>query len=296
MLFFPGGAVFKLAESMWSVRHRCPLLTLIIRAKKNCTAYFEAEIPEKKLRGRPRKYGEKVKVFELSDFQDWFEKVECTIYGRTETASIAVVDLLWKPAGGLIRFVLAVTERGPIVLMCSDLNQDAAAALELYCARTRIETMFDMLKNVMCVFRYRFWTQGLPRHSRQPVKNKLLKKPTAADEKNKVRRCFAAYERFVMTGAIALGLLQLPALKFEQYVWEAYDGFLRTKSRSLPSERTVKAVMANLIVRNFFSSAAGKVMHEIQAYCFKGKKVDDLRCQRADSTHEMEKSCAETSK
>ncbi len=178
--------------------------------------------------------------------------------------------------------------------MCSDLNQNAVAALELYCARTRIETMFDMLKNVMGVFRYRFWTQGLPRHSRKPVKNKSLKKPMTIDQINKVKRCFAAYERFVMTGAIALGLLQLLALKFEHYIWEAYDGFLRTKSRSLPSERTVKVVMANLIVRNFFSSAAGAVMHEIQACCFKGKKGDNLRCQRSNSTHEMKKSCAET--
>ena len=48
---------------------------MIIRAKKNCVAYFEAEVPEKKLRGRPRKYGEKVKVSELFDFQDWFEKL-----------------------------------------------------------------------------------------------------------------------------------------------------------------------------------------------------------------------------
>ncbi len=111
MLFSPGGTVFKLAESMWSIRHRCPLLTLVIRAKKNCVAYFEAKVPEKKLRGRPRKYGEKIKVSELFDYQDWFEKVECTIYGRVEMASIAVVDLLWKPAGGLIRFALAVNER-----------------------------------------------------------------------------------------------------------------------------------------------------------------------------------------
>ncbi len=41
--------------------------------------------------------------------------------------------------------------------MCSDLHQDPVVALELYYARVRIETMFDMLKNVMGVFRYRFW-------------------------------------------------------------------------------------------------------------------------------------------
>jgi len=33
--FSPGAAVFKLADSLWSIKHQCPLLTLIIRAKKN---------------------------------------------------------------------------------------------------------------------------------------------------------------------------------------------------------------------------------------------------------------------
>lgn len=72
------------------------------------------------------------------------------------------------------------------------------------------------------------------RHSRKPRKNKYLKKP-GDDNLAKVRRCFAAYERFVMLGAIALGLLQLIALKYESLVWKEFQGFLRTKSRSLPS-------------------------------------------------------------
>jgi hypothetical protein len=292
--FFPGKLVFMLASSVYSIKDRSPLLTLIIRAKKNCVAYFEAEVPEKRLPGHPRKYGEKIKVVDLFDLRDLFKRVECTVYGKVEMVSIGSVDLLWKPTGGLIRFVLAITKRGPIVLMCSDLKQDAVAALQLYCARTRIETMFDMLKNVMGVFQYRFWTKGLPRHSRKPVKNKSLKKPENVDRMNKVKRCFVAYERFVMIGAIALGLLQLLSLKFEHCIWKAYEGFLRTKSRNLPSERTVKLVVANLISRNYISFAAGAVMHEIQVYCFKGKKGAYPECQRANSTQELANSCIET--
>ena len=53
-----------------------------------------------------------------------------------------------------------------------------------------------------------------------------------------------------MPGAIALGLLQLISLKFEQSVWSYYAGFLRTKSRDLPSERTVKSVMEVLVKKN----------------------------------------------
>jgi len=147
-------------------------------------AYFEAEQPQKRGPGRPRLYGEKIKVSELFDHREHFSNMECTIYGKVEMVSIASLDLLWKPTAGLIRFVLAVTKRGPIILMCSDLNQDAVAALELYCARVRIETMFDMLKNIMDVFRYRFWTKSLERQSRKPKKNKDLKKPPSGEKKD----------------------------------------------------------------------------------------------------------------
>ena len=243
-------------------------------------AYYEAEQPEIRPVGRPRKYGEKVKISELFDRLELFSTVECSIYGNVEKVSIRTIDLLWKPTKSLIRFVLAVTSRGPIILMCSDLNQDPVAALQLYCARIRVETMFDMLKNVMGVFRYRFWTQKLPRHSRKPKKNKDLKKPKSEDLK-KVKSCFAAYERFVMLGGIALGLLQLISLKFEDSVWKEFQGFLRTKSRSLPSERTVKSVVGNLLVRDFFSFAPALMMRKIQAYCFTTKKAE-LGCKRAD--------------
>ncbi len=254
---------------------------MIIRAKKNCVAYFEAEQPQKRRPGRPRQYGEKIKLFELFDHQYCFSNVECTIYGKVEMVSITSLDLLWKPTAGLIRFVLAVTKRGPIILMCNDLNQNPVAALELYCARVRIETMFDMLKNLMGVFKYRFWTQSLERHSRKPRKNKFLKRPVTSRQMANVRRCFAAYERFVMIGAIALGLLQLISVKYEISVWKKFKGFLRTRSRKLPSERTVKFVIADLLVRDLFSFATGAVIREIQGYIFT-KKRGKTECQKTN--------------
>jgi hypothetical protein len=289
MLFFPEGAVFKLAQSIWSIKYRCPLVTLIIRAKKNFVAYFEAEQPKgKRPVGRPATYGEKVKLIELFDHVELFSKEKCYVYGKIEEVSMAALDLLWKPTGSLIRFVLAVTSRGPIVLMCSDLTQNPIAALELYCARVRIETMFDMLKNLMGAFRYRFWTKRLPRHSRKPTKNKYLKSPAQKDLST-VKRCFAAYERFVMIGAIALGLMQLISLKFEQSVWQRFLGFLRTRSRMLPSERTVKHVVGNLLAQNLANPACDGMIREIQAQC-RNKKI---RFQRANSPPESEQTLFE---
>ena len=74
-----------------------------------------------------------------------------------------------------VRFVWAVTSRGPIVLMCSDLTVKPEQVLALYCRRIRIEVLFDTLKNKLGAFRFHFWSRYLPRHSRQPKSNKQLK-------------------------------------------------------------------------------------------------------------------------
>ncbi|PID74118.1 MAG: hypothetical protein CSB33_00135, partial [Desulfobacterales bacterium] len=65
--FFPSADVFRRAYSYWSVRHKAPFVTLIVRAKKNCVAWFEAETSTFAKPGRPHKYGEKVKLMALFD-------------------------------------------------------------------------------------------------------------------------------------------------------------------------------------------------------------------------------------
>jgi DDE superfamily endonuclease len=261
--FFSIASVFLIAHSVWSIKLKAPCLTLIIRAKKNYVAYFEPAPPAPGQPGRPPFYGDKVKVMECFDYPYLFSTVSCQVYGRVETVSILALNLLWKPTGGLIRFVFAVTSRGPIVLMCSDLHQDPVAALELYCVRTWIEVMFQHLKHLIGAFQFRFWSKKMPRHSRRPTTNRTLTAP-AAQDLGTVQHCWEAYERFVMLGAIALGLLQLIALKFSTTIWQQHVGFLRTRSRTLPSERTVKQVIAPQVVRDFLNPAAGGIIREIR--------------------------------
>lgn len=262
--------MFNLANSIWSIELKQPLLTLIVRAKKNCVAYYEAAKPKEKKKGRTAKYGKKVILMQLFDRPQMFSKMPCRVYGKIEEVSILAMNLLWKPTGDMIRFVLAVTSRGPIVLMCSDLNQDPLLAVQLYCARTRVEIMFDILKNLIGAFQYRFWSKQMPRHSRKPKKNKDLKKPSKSSLAS-VELCWEACERFVMFGAIAQGLLQLISIKYNDCIWSLFDAFLRTRSRQLPSERTVKHVMARLLLRDFLNSAPSAIMREIKKRYFAQK-------------------------
>jgi hypothetical protein len=260
--FFPGASVFKLAASVWSIQLKQPILTLIVKGKKNCTAYFEPS--EAEVEGRKRKYGEKVMIMELFDQKHLFTKLQCMVYGKLEEVEIVALNLLWKPTGSLIRFVLAETSHGRIILMCSDLMQDPVAALEVYSKRVRIEIMFDMLKNLMGAFNYRFWTKSMPRHSRKPLKNKYLKQPSSSVAVRNIVLCWETYECFVMLASISLGLLQLISLKYEQQVWNHFGAYLRTKSREVPSERTVKHVIGRLLMKNFLSFAPGAICREIR--------------------------------
>ena len=57
-----------------------PLKKMITeRSLKAGRVYFEAVKPRIKRSGRPRKYGEKVKILELFDHLHLFSKVKCTI-------------------------------------------------------------------------------------------------------------------------------------------------------------------------------------------------------------------------
>lgn len=254
--FFAIAPVLQRAASVWSMSLKQPFLSIITRAKKNYVAYAPAAPTEHPGRGRPRKYGPQVKLKDVfAIYRDHFVQAPCQVYGHVETVSYLALQLLWKPIKAPLRFVFAITSRGPIVLMCSDLDMAPLTALSLYCARVRVETLFAMLKHLLGVFTYRFWSKHLPRHSRKPKKNAALKAPKP-EHVQPVHITWQACERFVILGCIALGLLQLVALKFPHQVWEGFSLFLRTRSRALPSERTVKAVLGQEVARNFGNVAS----------------------------------------
>ena len=269
--FFPVASVFTMAASFWSCSLKQPFIHLIIRAKKSYVAYFEASPSPEDSVGRKPLYGERVKLYEVFDQTHLFSKVKARIYGKEEEILLMAADLLWKPTAGLIRFVFARTSRGPIVLMCSDLAQDPLLAIECYCLRVRIELMIDLLKNLLGVFRYHFWSPSMPRHSRSPKSNKLLKEPTQ-EAVEKVRLCWDAIERFAQIGAISLGLLQLLSLRFPSSIWAQFTAYLRTRSRELPSERVVKWVLSPLLVKEFLYLASDGIMQQIRALLKKTPK------------------------
>ncbi len=213
----------------------------VVRAEKNYVAYFPAPPKPPGRPGPQPRYGDKVYLMECFDHPELFHTVECCVYGQREAVRVMSVPLLWKPLGDWLLFIFAITSRGPIVLMSSDLTLSPVTAIELYCTRTRIEIMFSVMENIIGAFHFHFRTRKLPRHSRHPTANRHLKTPRP-EHLNTVEACCQAYELFVLCAAIAHGLLPLIALRFSTEVWQHHTLYLRTRSRALPSEKTVQQV------------------------------------------------------
>ncbi len=278
--FFCTAGVFRLARSVYSIALKQPYLMILARAKKNYVAYFPAE-PKPPGRPGPQPfYGQKVSRQECFDHPHLFHTVQCCVYGQREAVQVMSVPLLWKPLGDWLLFIFAITSRGPIVLMASDLTLSPATAIELYCVRTRIETLFSVMKNLIGAFCFHFWTQKWPRHSRRPTTNRNLKVPRP-EHLPTVQACWQAYEIFVLCASIALGLLQLIALRFGSEVWQHHRLYLRTRSRSLPSEKTVQQVLATLVIKQLLNLPPNSMIAKIRRYFLGGEDEEPADNRRA---------------
>lgn len=261
--FFAVAPVFRLANSFWSVALKQPFVQVITRAKKNYVAYCPPPAPSPGKRGRRRIYGDKLYLWEAFDHQELFHEVVLAIYGQNETVHLMSAHLLWRPLGQSLQFVWAITSRGPILLMCSDLKASPELILTLYCRRVRIETLFDALKNVLGAFRFHFWSHFLPRHSRRPVSNRYLKKPRS-ERLQTVQACWRAMETFVLCASIATGLLQWFSLQYHDGLWKRHILYLRTRSRELPTENTVRQILAPLLARQLLYSRQNTLWWKIR--------------------------------
>jgi hypothetical protein len=246
--FFAAGPVFEAAAQQGGFLH------ILTRAKKNVVAYLPPPRPRKRGRGRPRKYGEKLKLIEL--FDTWahkFTTAEAQVYHRLEKVRYLTLDVLWRPVKRQLRFFLVETSRGRIILMTSDLTLEPLMALNLYCRRVTIETLFAALKNILGAMRYHFWSKYLQPASRRPAK-KGAPEPVSS-RPAKTRNTFAAIEKFLLVQMLVLGMLQLLARRFPTQIFDKARCWLRTTSEETPSEFVTRSALSNIIRANLSSFA-----------------------------------------
>ncbi len=135
---------------------------LVTRVKSNSVAFFPAPPPppnRPRPKGRPAKYGKKIKVATLLKQTDQLQEAPSPVYGEEGvTLCFRTADLLWRPVGILVRFVVVLHPlRGAILLMCTDLTLSPLEIIRIYGLRFKVEVSFKQALHVIGAYAYHFW-------------------------------------------------------------------------------------------------------------------------------------------
>ncbi|WP_234541851.1 transposase [Paenibacillus pseudetheri] len=227
---------------------------LVTKAKSNVVAY-ERPPAKKPGRGRPPKKGESVKLKELfSTRAADFQTAIVPLYGKEETVEFLCLDLLWGQGWYQeLRFVLVIHQGRYSILASTDLTLSATDIIRLYGYRFKIECTFREMKQVIGAFGYRFWSKSMPKLNRFLKKEEAHPLEAVQDEQDRrrIEQTIQAIEGFVMCQCIAMGLLQLIALRFSSRTPALFFRYLRTPSHAVVSEATVAAYLRKSIFRLF---------------------------------------------
>lgn len=211
---------------------------LISRLKKTACAYTVPTRTSGHARGRPRRYGDKIRLTDL--FTRPMQSMLSPTYGEQNvTLRYTCCDLLWRPAGRLVRFVAAVHPlRGKILLLCTDLTLEPAEIIRLYALRFKIEVCFKQALHCVGSWAYHFWMRPMALHHRFQGDQFLHRQ--SPSYRASVRRKLDAYHRHIQVGLVAQGLLQCLAATQPALVWLHFGSWLRTiRSPLCPSEFVV---------------------------------------------------------
>ena len=240
-------------------------LHLISRVRSSTVAYAEfCPLPGKRPPGRPRKWGDSVKLQDLFAPPDDCESAKVWLYGQLQTVAFQCFQFHWDDPKSLVLFVLTQLPNGKrIILLSSDLNLTGAEVIQAYGWRFKIELTFRTLLQLLGGFSYRFWLKAMSPTKRWP---QPLELPEHSPElfKKQVLAKVEAFERFVNLNAIALGLLQVLALEMKQSVWSHFPVWFRTlPSHGYPTEQVVRISLQHLQLAVLAHSRQGLLLHQL---------------------------------
>jgi hypothetical protein len=215
---------------------------IITMMKKGAVAYYPPEAKGNR-RGRPKKYGKSIKLFDL--FKTDLNFIQAPLPGSDKlTIEYCSISLFWKPLGDLAQFVFTRhPTRGLSIAMSTDLTLAPMDIILGYSLRFKIEVMFKQAVHQIGALMYRFWLKAMKPKSRCSGDQLLHFAPLGFKEK--VSKKLNAYHIFMQLGFIAQGLMQYLSLNYHSLVWENFGSWLRTiRDNTLPSEKVVSMTLA----------------------------------------------------
>ena len=229
---------------------------LVTRVRRNAVAYRPAAVPKHRRRGRPRRYGRKLRLASRLQRESGFQTAPSPVYGEKKVQiAYAAEDLLWRPVGHLVRFVFVRHPlRGELILLCTDMTLDPLTVITLYGYRFKIEVGFRQALHGLGTYAYHFWMAKMRRRPRSSGNQDIRKR--SRSYKDAVQRKIAAYHRFVQLGCIAQGLLQLLALEHRPTVWAQFRSWLRTMNPEQPPSEAVVAQALRTTLPEFLEDPA----------------------------------------
>jgi DDE superfamily endonuclease len=241
----------------------CPLLAaghhVLTRVRCNAVAYYPAPQSTPRRRGRPRLYGQKVRLRELwQGHGEQFHTAPSPVYGESRVrVRYYALDLLWRPVGQLVRFVLVDhPSRGRLILMSTDRTVPPLELLACYSYRFKIEVAFKQALYTLGAYAYHFWMRTMTPRPRRSGNQYLHRQ--AYNYRRQIRRKLEAYHRYVQLGCIAQGLLQYLALSFRAKVWGSFRSWLRTMNPAQPPSEAVVAHALRDTLPGFLLDASDK--------------------------------------
>jgi hypothetical protein len=226
---------------------------MITRIKHNSVAFAKAAPCEKKGRGRPRRFGQKIVLQELFGSMQDFSSTMMDVYGRPSMIKYLSVDLICRSFGDLVRYVLVVLpDDRRCILMTTDLTCDPRDVIKLYTLRFKIEGFFRQTKQRMGTFLYHFWTKAVDKSRRSSTKKTQYLHRMPAPRRRSVLATKQAYEVYVQSAFIAQGLLLLLSHYFAAAVWSEFRGWMRSiRADVSPSEAVVQEALITSFPRYF---------------------------------------------
>jgi hypothetical protein len=218
---------------------------VVTRVRKNAVAYTLYQAPTNpRKRGRPKKYGEKLKLNEY--FTDRkIPKYEYTLVQNGESFEGEYWEqvLVCKNAQQQMKYVGFSCAKGNIIFVSSDTEMDAREMIEVYVGRFQIEFEIKALKQDLQAYRFHFWTKSMKKTKRED-KYLDLSKLDSKSKKN-VISTLNAMEVFIQYAIVAQTCLKWIGQKRQKEIAKKRKYYRTINDSRSYSEKVVKDVVAD---------------------------------------------------